>query len=248
MKKQCVLLNFNTLRVMRRSIEALRQDRVEVIVVDNASDDGSIDFLRSCPDLRVIVNSSNLGSSVGRNQGISLADPASDLLLLDGDVLYVPTSYEFLRKIQEASSSDNVGFDHDAATPLISDLWDDPLFRRAITKSGTMVYTHYGLFRAGLFDIIRFDEDYGVGWGFEDLDLYLQMIHLGMRMTAVQWRYYHARKSSIVNLALRNCSIRYAERQNCFIAKWRHTPEYHRVLLTEGMKRYSTSVLMDNTV
>ncbi|MBD3398836.1 MAG: glycosyltransferase [Candidatus Coatesbacteria bacterium] len=65
-------------------------DEVEVIVVDNASGDGTAEVARSFPGVRVLVNEANLGFSRANNRGLRLARGRfrmilnPDMLVLDG--------------------------------------------------------------------------------------------------------------------------------------------------------------------
>jgi N-acetylglucosaminyl-diphospho-decaprenol L-rhamnosyltransferase len=54
----------------------------EVIVVDNASSDGSVEMLKDAfPEIHVIANDRNLGFTRGNNQGMALSDGRHVLLL-----------------------------------------------------------------------------------------------------------------------------------------------------------------------
>ena len=56
------------------SIEKSTYQRYTIICVDNASTDGSVKrIMYSYPRVKLIENKSNLGPSVGRNQGIKYA-------------------------------------------------------------------------------------------------------------------------------------------------------------------------------
>jgi GT2 family glycosyltransferase len=61
----------------------------EIIVVDNGSTDGTVDWLRSQTDLKVIFNKENLGFPKGCNQGLAIAD-GDNLLLLNNDTIVTP--------------------------------------------------------------------------------------------------------------------------------------------------------------
>ena len=56
-----------------------------MIVADNGSTDGTLEYLRSRTDVETIVNGSNLGFSKGNNRAISASDPQSDIILLNND-------------------------------------------------------------------------------------------------------------------------------------------------------------------
>lgn len=74
-----IILNFNGkshLEICLPSLMGLEypKERLEIIVADNASEDGSADWLRQkYPNVRLLVNSSNLGFAAGINGGAEIA-------------------------------------------------------------------------------------------------------------------------------------------------------------------------------
>jgi len=82
-----VIVNWNTCSYLRQCLESLSEERhggtqIEVIVVDNASTDGSAQMVRQeFPWVRLVANSGNAGYAKGNNQGISLAEGRYVLLL-----------------------------------------------------------------------------------------------------------------------------------------------------------------------
>ena len=72
-----VIVNWNVRDLLRRcldSIFASGQPRLEVIVVDNASSDGSLDMLRAdFPHVTLIANADNRGFPAANNQGLAAA-------------------------------------------------------------------------------------------------------------------------------------------------------------------------------
>jgi GT2 family glycosyltransferase len=85
-----VLITWNSARYLRRCAEGIARQSLapaEVVVVDNASDDGSAELAASLvPGARVIRNATNTGFSAAANQGIA-ATSAELVLLLNPDVL-----------------------------------------------------------------------------------------------------------------------------------------------------------------
>ena len=79
----------------------------KVIVVDNASTDGSQDAVRDLfPDAHLICNETNLGAPGGRNVGIDYAKKHFDfdaVLFLDNDVLVEPAFLRHLTRAVEAN-------------------------------------------------------------------------------------------------------------------------------------------------
>ncbi len=95
------ILSYNTLEYTKGCINSIRQtcneDCYEIIVVDNASTDGSVEWLREQNDIILIENSTNAGFPAGCNQCINKADPENDILLLNNDTLMLPNSLFWLR-------------------------------------------------------------------------------------------------------------------------------------------------------
>lgn len=84
-----VILTRNQLEYTRRCVDgiaATTPEPHELVFVDNGSDDGTVEYLRSLPDATVLENDRNLGFGGGCNQGI-LASAGDRILLLNNDVV-----------------------------------------------------------------------------------------------------------------------------------------------------------------
>ena len=71
-----VILNYNGLNYLKKTIPPildLDYHNYEIVVVDNGSDDESIDFLRNHKRIRLIENKVNYGYSKGKNIGVKNA-------------------------------------------------------------------------------------------------------------------------------------------------------------------------------
>ena len=72
-----VIVTWNQRRLLQNCIESVRASArscsTEILVVDNASSDGTSDYARSLPDVGYHRNSSNLGVARARNVGTGLA-------------------------------------------------------------------------------------------------------------------------------------------------------------------------------
>ena len=88
-----IVVNWNAGDHLVRCIEGLRSQKdvvVDVVVVDNASSDGSLDRLRQFEHpVRVVQTGENLGFGRGVNQGLALADEPF-ALVLNPDVVLQP--------------------------------------------------------------------------------------------------------------------------------------------------------------
>ncbi|SVE27384.1 uncharacterized protein METZ01_LOCUS480238, partial [marine metagenome] len=76
-KITAIIVNWNNKNVIGECIQSLLdQDRnqVDIIVSDNGSEDGSIDFIRkSFPSIQIVENCKNLGFGSAINRGLSIA-------------------------------------------------------------------------------------------------------------------------------------------------------------------------------
>lgn len=96
-----VVLSYNALQYTKECIESIRstcpQSAYEIIVVDNASGDGSVQWLKEQKDIVLQCNGENVGFPVGCNQGIRLAQKDSDIFLLNNDTVLPPNALFWLR-------------------------------------------------------------------------------------------------------------------------------------------------------
>jgi GT2 family glycosyltransferase/tetratricopeptide (TPR) repeat protein len=84
-----VLVTFNQVDYTRQCLESIRfvtDEPYELIVVDNGSTDGTAEYLRAAPDVRLIENADNRGFPAAANQGIR-ASRGRQVLLLNNDTL-----------------------------------------------------------------------------------------------------------------------------------------------------------------
>lgn len=90
MKTSIIILTFNQLEYTKKCIESIRkyttEHQYEIIIVDNHSTDGTIEWLQSQKKIKVIYNEENLGFPKGCNQGITVAQ-GDNILLLNNDTI-----------------------------------------------------------------------------------------------------------------------------------------------------------------
>lgn len=96
-----VVLTYNTKALNIQCIESIRNTNMpssyELIVVDNASSDGTVEWLNEQKDIRLICNRENKGFPEGCNQGIKASEGNNDILLLNSDTIVLPNSIFWLR-------------------------------------------------------------------------------------------------------------------------------------------------------
>lgn len=90
MKLSILIVNYNGKQFLESCLGSIRQHvplEHEVILVDNASADGSVEYVRECfPDVRLITSDRNLGFAGGNNRAACEAT-GEYLLLLNNDTV-----------------------------------------------------------------------------------------------------------------------------------------------------------------
>ncbi len=101
-----VIVNWNTREILRDCLrtvyEQTKDVEFEVIVVDNASADGSADMIRTVfPQVLLLVNSANRGFAAANNQGMAAAR-GRYVLLLNSDTLVLDGAIDKMVRFAEA--------------------------------------------------------------------------------------------------------------------------------------------------
>lgn len=105
-----IIVNYNTKEIILSCLNSIKKHTknvsFEVIVVDNASTDGSLDILRKRKDIKLIRVTENLGFAKGNNLGIRVAR-GNYVLLLNSDTELFENS--FRKMIDFLSVNNEVG-------------------------------------------------------------------------------------------------------------------------------------------
>jgi len=106
-----ILVNFNGRESIGRCLDSLEKNspeiKKEIIVVDNHSTDGSVEFLqKEYPNIHLLRNSKNLGFSKANNQGLK-ASRGHYCLMINPDTLVYSDSIKKL--LAEIESSPDIG-------------------------------------------------------------------------------------------------------------------------------------------
>lgn len=106
-----IVLNYNgredTLACLR-SLQHLTYSHANVLLVDNASTDGTVDAVRiAYPDVTIIETGANLGFTGGNNVAIhkALAAGADYILLLNNDTIVAPDFLSIMVEVMEQDTS-----------------------------------------------------------------------------------------------------------------------------------------------
>ena len=225
------ILTWNCINTLTETLDVLKADLQkidhEIIIIDNGSKDG-------CEDIATIKNKENLGVSTGKNQGIN-ASKGDYILLLDGDIVPVHNSINCLLEYLEHNiDAYAIGFYPNKFT----DQKNTDLQKHAEEYCHnlyepcrhTQVIAFYGLFKRPMFNDfnIRFPEAGpfgGVGYGWEDSDIYMQMREHGIHQIVAGintniGKYYHEINSSIRLMGQDKYSQTSRARHEAFNAKW----------------------------
>jgi len=95
-----IIVNWNTRDILRDCLDSIdrqtRNLRYEIIVIDNASADGSVAMIKSAyPQVKLIENQENIGFAAANNQGLSLAR-GRYLLLLNSDSVVLDNAIDHM--------------------------------------------------------------------------------------------------------------------------------------------------------
>src|SRR3954447_10706920 len=100
------IVTYNSGRFIKRCLESVLAQKYplkEIIVVDNASTDGTIDILEQFDDrCRIYYNDDNIGFAAAQNQAIGLSQ-GEWVLTLNPDVLLLPN---FIQALVDAGQVD----------------------------------------------------------------------------------------------------------------------------------------------
>ncbi len=106
-----IIVNYNVKEFLQNLIHSIEKASTnitkEIIVIDNASDDGSVEFLKEkFPQVKLIVNQKNLGFGKANNIGLKQAT-GKYILLINPDTIVAEDTFE--KMIQFFETNKNVG-------------------------------------------------------------------------------------------------------------------------------------------
>lgn len=222
-----VILNYNLKDFVKRCIESIKKNyadeirnkKFEVLVVDNASTDGSKDFFPKIKDITYIYNNQNLGFSKGNNVAIDKTKGRYVLFLNPDTIVYKDTlskMIEFMdeqRQVGAATCKVLMGNGQidDAVHRGFPTPWNSFMFFTGLSKlfSKSKIFNGYHMgwldmnttheidALAGAFMMVRRKAGEEVGWWDEDYFFYGEDLEFCFRLKEKNWKIYYIADVSI---------------------------------------------------
>ena len=205
-KVAIVIPVFNQLHYTRQCLDSLNRAGVadgQIIIVNNASTDGTAEFLATRPQIRTINNAENRGCGFAWTQGAKLSDKIWTIVM-NNDVLVPPGCIEGLISFAGENQCDLVSpamcegeVDYDFATHAA-----DFMRRLKDARRGGMAHGVCFMVNRRVFESIGyFDCDPKLG-GYEDDEYFRRARGAGFRLAItgrafiLSFRLHHAKKAS----------------------------------------------------
>lgn len=200
-----IIVNYNGSSLLQECLDSLREQTMkdfEVIFVDNASSDGSVEFVcRNYPEVKVIVSRTNLGYGGGNNLGIQEAS-GGHIVLLNNDTKADPRWLEFL--VATAESDPEAGM---CASKIMN--YYEPetidntgliMYRDGVARGRGRLEKDTGqydaveevFFPSGCAGLYRREMLDQIGALDEDFFLYVDDVDIGLRGRLAGWRCLYA--------------------------------------------------------
>jgi GT2 family glycosyltransferase/lipopolysaccharide/colanic/teichoic acid biosynthesis glycosyltransferase len=161
-----IIVNYNVKEFLANCLQSIRRAKgslnLQIIVVDNASTDGSASFLEHrFPEVKFIWNEENKGFGKANNQAIQLAEGECTLLLNPDTLLQEDTLITLFSHMKENPQTAACG-----CKILNPDGTYAPESRRSVPTVSSAIYKALGL--TSLFPESRLFGNYYLGWQSED--------------------------------------------------------------------------------
>ncbi len=194
-----VIVTHNEIAYTRQCLDSIRlltDTTYELIVVDNGSTDGTVEYLRAMADVRLITNGTNRGFPAAANQGMAVA-VGRQVMLLNNDVVVTTGWLGRMLRVLRGGSDSKVGLvgprsnlvsgpqQIDVAYENIAELdgfaWDFGKAQNGVVVDVSRLVGFCLLISREVIDAIGvLDERFGIGC-FDDDDFCLRAVAAGFR-------------------------------------------------------------------
>lgn len=205
-----VLVTFNRMNLLREMLDSIQQQTIlptKVIIINNASSDGTLDYLNSLNNslYHIVHNDTNSGGAGGFHQGTKLAYDlgyeaiflVDDDILLDSKCIESLLKYNFnamiaVREDKKGIIMETAGFDYNLSNPFKINPKSHTIAKKYNKRSSMPDYEEVktisfeGFFiKREIIDKIGFPyEDYFIF--FDDLDYGLRVLEVGEKIFAIR--------------------------------------------------------------
>lgn len=221
-----IIANYNTAHYLDACITSIKQTapelNYEIIVVDNASTDGSADVVRHThPDVVLIVNDRNVGFSAANNRGIQRSRGRL-ILFLNPDTVVQTSTIEFMLQVMEdgppvGAATCRVelpdGKLDDGAHRGFPTPWNALCYFSGVYKRfpGSRLFTGYTLgwmdmttiheidALVGAFMLVRREAGEQIGWWDEDYFFYGEDLDFCFNLKQAGWKTLYVPDVSIIH-------------------------------------------------
>lgn len=230
-----VMLTYNNLEYTQICVDSIRKynKNYELIIIDNNSTDGTVEWIKSQKDIKYILNNENKGFPAGCNQGIEISNKGNDIFLLNNDTVIMPNSIFNLR--MGLYSNDKIGatgaisnsvpyhqqvdleydsFDDYLKFSVLNNILDEEKYEQRIMLVGFAMFIR----REALDKVGELDERFSPG-NYEDNDISLRLITQGYDLLLCKDCYIHhfgsisfKKDKAKYNTLLKNNSIKFKEK------------------------------------
>ena len=205
------ILNWNCLITLEKTIKLIQDDLKniihEIIIYDQNSNDGSIDYLKNIESdtIHIILDAQNSGNSIARNRMIDKCK-YQYIFLLDSDIIPIKNSILcMINFMQDNLQYAYLGYDWKSYTTdqqKITNYEHNIIQSDVIDWRDNIALTQYGIFRSHVLKEFPFPEFYPFdlpGWGGEDdvVGITIKESNIGIGGTIMGRIYFHNKGSSI---------------------------------------------------
>jgi GT2 family glycosyltransferase len=254
-----VIVNYDGARYLPECLQAIRRQTytggIEIVVVNNRSTDGSLEFLRRQKDVRLIDPGRNTGFSRGQNLGIH-AGTGEYVLCLNFDCFLEPDFLDRaaevfrshadaggvsgrLRKLVDGKKTeylDSTGISFHCCFPAERGEWapDDSSWQRPGVIFGPSGAA--ACYQRAALESVRYEDEYFD----EDFFLYCEDIDLAWRLNLAGWRSYYEPAALAYHERGSTRKESTWERRNYFITGFRNRllAMYKNLRWREDVRRY----------